>query len=151
MTCWGPSFWHNVVKWNCTPRCSHKICSCTQNCCWTHHMPQSITHYKNKQTAHSSLDWWSWEGIKPGTERNGTEVIAAQCGTWTPDMLWENCQANESWSRVLYLPRRWDKHPTDRISTWNLRLHGVADPSLTSEWSAMSLPSLSYSWFSRGE
>ena len=23
MTCWGPSFWYNVVKWNSTPRCSN--------------------------------------------------------------------------------------------------------------------------------
>ena len=32
MTCWGTvsSILNNVVGWNRTPRCLHKICSCTQ-------------------------------------------------------------------------------------------------------------------------
>ena len=135
------------------PQDAHKICSCTQNCCWTPHMPQTRTHYKNKQTAHSSLDWWNWEGIKPGTE---PEVNAAQCGRGHR-ICYGNCQAyfafctcHDDGTSTQQTAYSHIKH-MEILTVYLKSSSGVADSSLTSEGSVMSLPSLSYSWFSRGE
>ena len=66
--------------------------------------------------------------------RNGTEpeVIDAQYRRRHQIRNMSAHQCTESSSRVLYQPRRWDKHPADSIK----------GPSLTSEGSVMSLPSL---------
>ena len=81
---------------------------------------------------------WGREGIKPGTEWNRTKVIDVQyeCG----GRIWEGNgvniladQCTESSSRVLYQPRRREKHTADSIephqayetlqpSTWYLCL-----------------------------
>ena len=103
-----------------------------------------------------------WEGIKTlnrteqnGTERNGTGSNCCTIRTRTLiryRKLVLICQAyqwTENWSRVLYLPRRRDKPPADSIEPHQAyeaiyleSSSDVADPSLTSEGSVMSLPSL---------
>ena len=109
------------------PQDAHKICSCTQNCCWTPHMPQTRTHYKNKQTAHSSLDWWNWEGIKPGTE---PEVNAAQCGRGHR-ICYGNCQAYFAFCTIQPHQAYGNSNRLPEIFVWCRRLfaykRGVSD------------------------
>ena len=71
-------------------------------------MPQTRTHYKNKQTVTQLIGLVKLGRYKT---RNGTGSKCCTMRTWTPDMLWKL----PGLFRVLYLPRRWDKHPADSI------------------------------------